>query len=71
MGDKEDRLQDYRLNELIEAGELCPSCGKQLKPPYNGVPTECSDCYDPTPWCHQCGAIHPKQCDCGLIAENN
>ena len=27
--------------------------------------------YDPTPWCHVCGAIEQKDCDCLPIAENN
>lgn len=26
--------------------------------------------YDPTPWCHGCGAREAAQCDCGPIADN-
>jgi hypothetical protein len=26
---------------------------------------------DNTPWCHQCGALRPKQCNCGPRAEND
>lgn len=26
---------------------------------------------DPTPWCHQCGAMTEDRCPCGPIAENN
>jgi len=26
---------------------------------------------DPTPWCHQCGAMKPDECDCLPIAANN
>lgn len=26
---------------------------------------------DPTPWCHQCGAMEPRECDCLPIAANN
>jgi hypothetical protein len=29
------------------------------------------DNYDPSPWCHQCGAMTRSQCDCGPIADNN
>jgi hypothetical protein len=29
------------------------------------------DNYDPTPWCHVCGAMEEKDCDCLPIAENN
>jgi hypothetical protein len=29
------------------------------------------DDYDPTPWCHQCGAMTKAKCDCGPIADNN
>jgi hypothetical protein len=31
----------------------------------------CSDCYDPTPWCHVCHAQTSARCSCGPIAENN
>jgi hypothetical protein len=27
--------------------------------------------YDPTPWCHCCGARKRENCHCGPIAENN
>lgn len=30
-----------------------------------------ADDYDPSPWCHQCGARTEMTCDCGPIAENN
>lgn len=26
---------------------------------------------DPTPWCHQCGAMEPRDCDCLPIAANH
>ena len=26
---------------------------------------------DPTPWCHICGAMTSRRCDCGPVAENN
>lgn len=29
------------------------------------------DNYDPTPWCHVCGAMEPRDCDCLPIARNN
>lgn len=28
------------------------------------------DNYDPTPWCHVCGAMEQKDCDCLPTAEN-
>lgn len=36
----------------------------------------CEVCFDemfedPTPWCHQCGAMEKSSCDCLPIAENN
>lgn len=27
--------------------------------------------YDPTPWCHICGAREQKQCKCGPYARNH
>lgn len=27
--------------------------------------------YDPTPWCHWCGAMEQSDCDCGPIAANH
>lgn len=32
---------------------------------------EIIDDFDPTPYCHQCGAMQKKGCDCLPIAENN
>jgi hypothetical protein len=32
---------------------------------------EIVDNYDPTPWCHQCGARRQADCHCGPIADNN
>lgn len=32
---------------------------------------EIDDAYDPTPWCHVCGAKEKNQCDCGPIAANH
>lgn len=29
------------------------------------------DDYDPTPWCHVCGAKTKAKCDCGPKAEND
>jgi heme/copper-type cytochrome/quinol oxidase subunit 2 len=26
---------------------------------------------DPTPWCHGCGAMKQRDCDCGPIADND
>jgi len=26
--------------------------------------------FDPTPYCHGCGAMTAKECDCGPYAEN-
>ena len=28
------------------------------------------DSYDPTPWCHGCGAMKQADCHCGRIAKN-
>jgi hypothetical protein len=32
---------------------------------------ETVDNYDPTPWCHQCGAMRQVDCHCGPIADND
>jgi len=29
------------------------------------------DDYDPTPWCHVCGSMSSKNCNCGKVADND
>lgn len=37
----------------------------------HGCPECTCDDYDPTPWCHGCGAMTKDKCYCGPTAENN
>jgi len=48
------------MERLRRAGH-CTDCGEHM---------DVCDC-DPTPWCHGCGAVHKKDCECGPIAEND
>ena len=40
----------------------CPECREEK---------QYGDEYDPTPWCHWCGAVSIEDCDCGSIADNH
>ena len=52
---QEDAFEDEAVAEIEH---LCTGCGKRAED------------YDPTPWCHQCGAMEQERCDCLPIANN-
>ena len=45
-----------------ETLKRCQECRK-LKWHEDGQ-SVCDECRDPTPWCHACGAMQRKHCDC-------
>ena len=50
--------------EIVEGTDLCPHCG------WNNLEEEYAE-EDPTPWCHVCGSMTSKNCNCGPIADNS
>ena len=65
-----------RIMKRVEIGESVPvraiECAREAlarEAERQREPGE--DDEDPTPWCHQCGAMTRERCDCGPIAEND
>lgn len=58
---------------------ICNEC--QTPRRSSNQPEACHECdswdfvlesdYDPTPWCHICGARKREQCHCGPLAKND
>jgi hypothetical protein len=72
-----DQLHEARLgipaamledDRELSADVIECECGIRLRRAYAGA-HRCAD-YDPTPWCHVCGARKRENCHCGPIAEN-
>ena len=59
----EDKEASAQLDAAIERGEVCTDCGLSINIPYQESPSQCPDCYDPTPCCYQhgCGAISTNE----------
>ena len=57
----EDKEHEDKLNYAVETGLVCELCQASIDNPYQQAPSQCSDCYDPTPNCHAC---NEDSCSC-------
>jgi len=57
-------LEHFETGMSTEDIGICPDCREHCE--YIDL-----DDIDPTPWCHICGAMEKKDCDCGDYAANH
>ena len=61
MSSEEQREDELRYK--------CVDCGKYFLP--DNDEELCEKCFDPTPWCHWCGAMSKSSCHCAPAANND
>jgi hypothetical protein len=69
--DGNDTLVVQLHNEANEDYDFYLECWSQLPSYVRARIKEIVANYDPTPWCHQCGARRQSDCHCGPIADND
>lgn len=67
-GLRDNREQMVNLDASLDYVENS-DCSPEYKAGYR-IGIEGQD-YDPTPWCHCCGAMHKAGCACGPYASNH
>ena len=68
----EDKQQALKIDIAIENGLVCTDCMGRIEDPYQKSPSQCADCYDPSPccWAHGQGALSSTE-PCPEIAAND